>query len=332
VKQFSTTAVLLGAAVAGFCWWTYSGPYRWLAEWQLATFGHYYDFYTFLFLSIAISAGLDQIGRALLRQTTGREQATKPAWMQELEAQPAYFHRFLWGGVGLLAVGAWMAWTSNSAERDGLCRLPLESLEAGQERTSDWVQVAGKLLWDDCCGWGDEYSPEYYVPVVSSSWRRGDPVTVYALYSRSEAEQAEDFATVQGMVPLTGLPGPVQTAFEEEGPIPAEGAFVVDLNRSPSSHRAFAIPLMLIGLLMTVGSLFLYKPQPEQTDPNSAITLNDPAEPQANAALALSEPIHPQAHDAERTARDWNEPPATESGCDAEVQEWLKSHNMQART
>ena len=317
MKQRSTVSVLLGAAVAGFGWWTYSGPFRWLAEWQLAVFGQYYDFYTFVILSIAIATGLDQIGRAVLRYPTGREHATKPAWIQELEAQPLYFHRLLWGGVGILGVGAWMAWTSNSAERNGLCRLPLDTLEAGEERASDWVQVSGHLLWDDCWGWGDEFSPEYYVPVVSSSWRRGDPVTVFALYSESEAEQAEDFATVQGMVCLTG---PVQAAFEEQGPAPAEGAFVVDLNRSPSSHRTFALPLMLIGLLMTVGSLFLYNSQPEQ----------DPF-----AALALNEPAEPQPHDAETSqppAKDWTSPPDADTGCENVVQEWLKAHNMPGRT
>jgi hypothetical protein len=321
VKQPSSISVLFGAGVAGFCWWTYSGPYRWLAEWQLSTFGHYYRFYTFVLLAIGISAGITQVVRAVRQFTGAGEENAMPAWWRELESHPPRFYQMLAGGVVLLVLGACSAWSSASSERAGLCRIPLSLLESGEKRTSDWVQITGTLLWEDCWVWEDGALETWYVPIVSADWRPGDPATAFARFTTAEAEAAGEIETVKGMVEQTGMPGPIEAGFEEDGPPPADGAFVVNANETPSSNRLLHFALMLLGLGMTVGSLFVYESQPEFVD--AAVAL-DPVEPDE---AAKPQPANTR-RGAATTLMDWS-PPDAESDCDAEVQAWLKAHNME---
>lgn len=325
MKQLSPIAVLFGAGIAGFCWWTYSGPYRWLAEWEINSFGHYYRFYTFLLLAMAISAGADQVVRVVRRSIGHGDDSSMPAWWRALEAQTPQFFQMLTGGVILLVLGAYSAWSSSSAERAGLCRIPLSRLESGQERTSDWVQVTGTLLWEDCWGWKDGAAEVYYVPVVSADWRPGDPATAFARFTEAEAQAASDFETVQGMVEQTGMPGPIEAGFEDDGPPPADAAFVVNVNETPSSRRMLHFVVMLFGLGMAVGSLLVYKPRPDFVDLDVAL---EPDEP--------NEPADPRPAETRRgsatTLTDWTPRDESDASCDNAVQEWLKAHNMQDRS
>jgi len=50
----------LGGIYACYAWYTYSGPYRMFAEWQLDTFGTYYEKATLAVLLEQIPLDVDQ--------------------------------------------------------------------------------------------------------------------------------------------------------------------------------------------------------------------------------------------------------------------------------
>src|SRR5688572_17168084 len=48
MEEFTAFACVAGAAMVGYWAWRYEGLYRWLAEWQLRTFGSYEVQLTFI--------------------------------------------------------------------------------------------------------------------------------------------------------------------------------------------------------------------------------------------------------------------------------------------
>src|SRR5439155_9304648 len=169
--------LLLIAAASIYCGWTYSGPYRWIAEAQLRWFGTYETQITF-FLSLAVIGGpvlaVVLIWNKASRVAVASEPAPQPAVAMPVsdEAVRRFLARYAMaltmlvvGGV-FLVISARDYWRSTHGAK--LAEINVAQLEQGKSAPSIFVALRGKKLLDAAHGMEDTtYSTKYYIPVVS---------------------------------------------------------------------------------------------------------------------------------------------------------------------
>ena len=69
-------------ALAAYWWWTYSGLYRWLAEWQIARWGRYGLAATFLFTFLLPALPVVLVLRVVYRRSASDE-ASPASWADD---------------------------------------------------------------------------------------------------------------------------------------------------------------------------------------------------------------------------------------------------------
>jgi hypothetical protein len=233
--------------VSAYWFWaaiTFSGPYRWLAEWQIAQFGGYYERATAILPAVLIAAP----ALAYLRRRSEIAQAEAEAQLGPAVAEGRQIRRAVWGtgGFGLVAllIGGGAFLLSQGVPDGSGPALPFDAATLGSVALpQDRVTIRG------------EVDPEASVAVVET---RGvtSRNSVYAGF-RPEGESAKDAPVrlfierstgssaptiSQGFLPdqtgflvENGLPDPVLREFAARG-IPLASPHYV-LRTSPSARR-----------------------------------------------------------------------------------------------
>ena len=167
------TVGVLGAMV--WFWATYSGPYRWAAEWQLARFGSYGEKITLLGPLLVL-----MIPAALLG---GRRPWIVP------HADPAVRAAHARRNAGILALLGFVVLLAGAAAGGlGYLRLqtPLTSADlvlitgTEPEPATDLVRVTGIARTDLIVGFEETIAGQArrssFVPLTAPSWRPGEPI------------------------------------------------------------------------------------------------------------------------------------------------------------
>jgi hypothetical protein len=257
--------------LAAYWWATYSGLYRWLAEWQLHTFGSYYMKYTgvAVILAALVPAGiLLQIVGGLRSAERGPAEAEKLAAERHAQSQQLsdwlLQHRLRLVGLALagifLVLGAYKAISGTLA--GARVEVDAGTLEQGGSLGGRHVLVTGRLLVEEAMVVSErrKSSGKAYVPVVSPEWRPGRPVRLYLETYESWLERyAGDLATGQfeGMLSAGGLPGVAISALADKGTPAVEPYWLLDYRANPAKQKSDGLSFMglagLFGILTALG-------------------------------------------------------------------------------
>ena len=239
--KFTQRAAVICALIGGYLWFTYSGPYRWLAEWQLRTFSVYYASYTWaatvVLLMIAAVAAF-QVSRKL-GLVAGGSVASEESRAQSAEVAARWARQrpaivVLTLGGTLLFIGG-RDWMRAQGGRE-LEHVLVSFLEGGHKPSSTWIEVAGgTLAWDAATEWKRNNSTVTYVPLFSPAWTEGNAVGAILKLNSSEVARARgDVHSFKGVSDEMGLPGPVSAAYEDHG-LAVKNALVLQVGNDPPS-------------------------------------------------------------------------------------------------
>ena len=225
---------LLAAGGTGLLWWSYAGPYRWLASAQLGRFGSYSASLTALVVFVVFALP----GKFLFRG------AGEP-WNRTVTWSPTGSWLFAVAAVPL-AIG--MIYVASG--RMELKTLTAGMLEEGSAPPSRWLTVNGRLRAEAriCVGVArSSRAQECYVPLVSERWSPGAPVAAF-LKTRCGMDEVPVEGEYAGTVSYLGLPGPVRAELENGGAVPLRSTLVLDWNEGPESVRVVSFFFIGAGL------------------------------------------------------------------------------------
>ena len=246
---------LLGVGASLYWMFTYSGPYRYLAELQLKLFGWYVPKLTMLVIVLgflAIAAVIKAIFRGAERPapTMPQPQTTAPAQPATAPAAnlPPYWRVAFF--VVPLGLGCWMYF--NAVQAGQLRQLNVADFGNGR--------VTSRVLYADIRGHlGESYMMKdnyYYIPMLASD---GSPERAHVLIGVNKNQiknylhrDADGSFNVRGMVDRN-LEGDMRAAFEKNKIPLAETVWVLHTGRDPVSDQKLG--LGLIGFSIVVGAL-----------------------------------------------------------------------------
>lgn len=225
----------------GYAWITYSGLYRWAAEWEMAQFGSYEIEGTVLGLFVALvavpAALLALLGKALGRPALGAVLTGTPAAKRQVSGRTLAL-------IGVVAIGvaggsAWLGYHKSQQP------VAFESVNLADGRTpqSTHVEMTGVaqtgliVLWEEEIN-GDKTTTTY-LPLTAPDWRDGQPITYFLRpavnaiagpdgYHMIAPTSAPFQLTQKGVLFRNDLPGAVQAEYEKNGYTLASPAYVLD--------------------------------------------------------------------------------------------------------
>lgn len=283
---WSYLALLLGGgAYLAWCWWTFSGPYRWLARTEMSLFGAYDGMLTGLVLLFVLLLPALLLGRLAERRGVVlpgvRPMARRPKeGPAALPADPVRTHRttmLVTGGMAAAcllaaAVLGGLAWQranrDPSVARIDLARPPAALPEA------DLYEVSGVVRPDLAVQWSEtvrsHVTRRLFLPLVAPDWKPGDPIRVVlrvgmvgdavVLYDdRRQAmvrlDRPQPYTTRPatvlggpGSILEAPLPGAVADRWTSRGQPVASDATVLDESPGAASE-AYVLPAAVAGVL-----------------------------------------------------------------------------------
>ena len=229
---------------------TYSGPYRYLAELQLKWFRVYYQELTAVvvilgFLGIAVAIKL--VFRGAERPVPGALVMTAPMAVSNVPAGPwmSYLrYAFLLVPFGL---GGWMYY--NGTHAGNLQQLNAVDFQSGNLKARVvYADVRGHLK-----GPYLSQGNYRYIPMVSEESRTGPiqlVVGIDANQMRKYMHQETDGTFSVRGVADKGLEGDVKYAFEKNGIAVADPVWVVHAGRDPYEDKKFGLIVIGIGIAL----------------------------------------------------------------------------------
>src|SRR5687767_13014455 len=127
---------------------TYSGPYRWIAEMQLRWLGMYEGGLTFVLTLFLVLVPL-LIVRFLVKKLAFSKQSdegAEPGWWQQVLR---YFADLMLVLIGLIFIGIGAFLYYRVTGETQATAINVEELEAGKKAGKLWLEVSGRLLFDD---------------------------------------------------------------------------------------------------------------------------------------------------------------------------------------
>lgn len=229
------------------CAWTYAGPYRWIAEAQLAMPGASYDvsftfavaYIVWLIPGVALMFPLQRVARArgMRELSSADDPARFERWMVE--------HRgsFTLGlvTVGCLGAGGWFAIDAMTSGPH--TEVDVGDLEAGDAPSSRHVTLTGTLRPDLAYAITEYDGRRYFTPIV-----RGSAAPVVFLETRDDPPIVARDDRYDGVLHEGGLPGMVREAFADRGQL-GPRHYTLDAGRSPDELWTIA------GMFAAMGAL-----------------------------------------------------------------------------
>lgn len=274
-----------GACVA-YGWITFSGPYRWAAEWELRWFGAYEITATLfvVFVILSAPAAMLSLWVRAAEARLGSGPATVGARLRGLRKalnEPSSDGRRVlarWlATIGLAAVPVALAagWAADRKSQDSPVFETVD-LSRHQMPHSTHVRMTGVLqtgmIVDFKEKTGALEETTRYLPLTAPDWDEGQPVT-YVLKPNVTAFLGERGAlsidratppfemTLQGVLLRDALPGLVQAQYEHRGLAFAPQHYVLDMNARADLDFAWSVAIgggvAAAALLLTAGLLLL---------------------------------------------------------------------------
>jgi hypothetical protein len=252
----SLSVLLLGLGLSSYWAFTYSGPYRWLAELQLRWFGAYSEQATFLLLLVGFGLPTLRVVRGLGR--AGLLPIDSPTQQARAMSQMRFFLALrpwlLLGGAGVAFVFAGLRDGREASAGKQFELVTCAQLEAGGDPPGNWFMLADNPLWDLKVEAGQNYGDWLFVPLVSPQWSAARPVGAVLKIDRN-GKGALDGPLFVGARARTGLPGMVRVRFEEAG-LRVERALVLELGANPAHKAKYARIFVWLGpVLAVVGAI-----------------------------------------------------------------------------
>ena len=249
-----------GVGLVAVIYWacSYTGPYRWLAELSLRAFGSYSP--KLVFLSTLLTFLLPSV--VLRRLDNARSPAAAAKYARFVATQNALQTR-IQGGLILVMVGAILLFINGRdllAANAGttLIRTSCASIEAGTRPASTWLSIQGTTLPDAAVTTRESYHNHRYVPLVSNSWSKAQPLAVVLRFDDNREDDLSA-ASFEGGVSTEDLPGMVRTTYEAEG-VQAGDALVLVVGNLPGKHLTRSRYLSGAGLLaVAVGAFLIWR-------------------------------------------------------------------------
>ena len=262
-NKMAIAVTIVGLGLAFYWMFTYSGPYRYLAEWQQKWFGWYVPKLTMLVIVMGF-VGIAALVKAVFRGAerpaptlpqdnwssgSGMAGALNPsssasnAWLTSPYAR-------LWFLAIPLGMGAYFYF--NAAHAGELKQLQVEDFSGGQVKARVlYAEVRGHLSRKYIMKDNYMYIPmiETLQPISSGAAATASaPTHVLIGVDKNQTKKyirmdADSYFVVRGMAE-TGPEGDVRAAFEKSGIPLAETCWVVHTGRDPKSDRQLGLILM----------------------------------------------------------------------------------------
>ena len=227
------------AAYMGYSWYTYSGLYRLIVEWQLETFGSFSVKMTMLAMTLTLLVPIAIVGRLL-----GGPNLMKKPDLAQAQSSPGLIALL---GLFLLVAGAGVGWFAYQKSQETITYEPVD-LTAGQLPSTQHVVLTGIARTEYLMQYETKSSGtstvHTYFPLTSSTWRRGEPL-VYFLKTGATPYMPEGgsrmvafsrttlpfkMTTQQALVVRNGLPGPIGEAYRKNNIAIADPPVVLDVS------------------------------------------------------------------------------------------------------
>jgi hypothetical protein len=221
----------VGLGAAFYFMFTYSGPFQWLAEWQIRVFGSYEEGITLILSMLLIVGPLFAVKYAVRR--IGFQSSTAPSVdVTPGLILPSWWNRLLFASLVFGGIGAFMLYQGLSA--GPLIKTTIDALEKGERPSSHFVEVQGMAIWEDA-PWVEGSGKKFYVPVVSDNWQPKQPVAAYLEVSAKEYE-GRTGVQIDSFKGLTygSLPGVLRTRLVDSVLPPHEHYILINYNSDPS--------------------------------------------------------------------------------------------------
>jgi hypothetical protein len=253
------TAFLLASVGVTLYWaFTYSGPYRYLAELQLKWFGVYYKELTaivIIFGFLGMVGVIKLVFRGAERPVPGAPAAATPAPAATDAAQGQWLSYIRYAVLLVpFGLGTWAYY--NGTHAGNLRQLDAVDFEGGK--------LQAQLVYADVRG---HVSASYlaqdnylYIPMASEKSKAGAVQLVIGIDKNQMHNYmhrgADGQFTVRGVVDK-GLEGDVKYAFEKNGFRVAETCWVLHAGRDPSGDKLFGKAMIGLGIAFSAGIFVL---------------------------------------------------------------------------
>ena len=250
-KKLAALAAIAMVGITLYWTFTYTGPYRYLAELQIKWFGSYVPKLTAMVIILGF-LGLAGLVKLILRGAERPVPGLPAATSQTVTSAPAaqapqpwlQYIRFI-APLFVIGFGGWAY--LNGTQAGSLQELSAEDFQNGKLHSRIvYADVRGHLS-ETYLG-QDHY---LYIPMFGDKTGNG-PVQLLVGVDENQARkylrrEADGSFTVRGVADKA-LAGDVKYAFEKNGIAVADSAWVVHAGREPGGDKKFGMIMVAIGI------------------------------------------------------------------------------------
>jgi hypothetical protein len=267
-KTGGTIYVAACFAYAGYEWYSYTGIYRWAAEWQMSTFGSYSPKLAFVASLLVLILPVGVPAKLL-----GWDMKTRGAPFSLRDLLAALSPRVLLAaGLMLLAVAAGAGWWWDEVNAN--VTFEVFDLSNGPMPRSTHVTMTGVAHPEYLVEFGDKSDNsarrDHYIPVTAESWRRSDPLVYFMKAEgwRWESEFSRQtlpftITAQRGVLIKNDLPGPVAEIYRKRNlalaPLPVVLNLRPDADADPYFIAAFTTGVVGFGCLLTAAKRAMWR-------------------------------------------------------------------------
>lgn len=269
-SKMATLAALAFTGVTLYWMFTYSGPYRYLAELQLKWFGSYVPKLTALVIILGLmgsAATIKFIMKGAERSVPGAPRTTAATIAAANRAPEPWLGYFRYAVLIVpFGLGGWTYY--NGTHAGNLQQLNAVDFQSGK--------LQGHLVYANVRGHlsGSYLSKDHYLYIpMASEVNAAAPVRLVVGVNENEMRkymrrEEDGTFSVRGVADK-GLEGDVKNAFEKNGITVAEPVWVVHAGRDPSSDRMFGLVMMGLGIVVAglVFGLESFRKRKKSTEP-----------------------------------------------------------------
>src|SRR5690349_17724250 len=251
-NRLATVAVIAMVGITLYWAFTYSGPYRYLAELQVKWLGYYVPKLTAMVIILGfllIAAAIKVVLRGAERPVPGPANVRVAAVPVTKAAVPKTWLQYVRYAAPLIVVGfgGWMY--LNGTQAGSLQQLTAVDFESGKLQSRIvYADVRGHLSRTYLSKENYLYIPMYTEATPNFPVRLVVGVNEKAANKQLRAE-ADGSVTVRGIADK-GLEGDVKYAFEKNGMTVADPVWVVHAGRAPGDDRMAGTIMMGIGVAL----------------------------------------------------------------------------------
>jgi hypothetical protein len=254
LTPFQWMMTLLAGGGAFWMMFSYTGPFQWIAEFQLQHMGgSYSEKLTFLLTFLVLWGGLMAASYPMRKAFNLNATPDRTGGSSGGESAGGLIVALV--GLGFVAFGGMKIYQAQHAGPKTL--MNLAEVETGKAPPSSWVTVKGIPYNDAASTFGSSTSSKSkFVPVVSGE-NDVKAVGVHLFLKLAEKDYAvgdeNNPGDFDGMLFRNDLPGPVRVSWEKEGHLKGD-YYVLELRQTPEKEaRNGQIMAYIGGAIVGIG-------------------------------------------------------------------------------